>query len=414
MNRKAVKMAIEDAAAGATLFEPDERPHEQDSYLGRRINRFIVKSIETDKFHKLVASLRGQPELKLFDGGWMKIGGGGGQSTGIEDLAHWLVDWTTRNKSPDGGLELIYKFISQNRLDAYYTIALSGIKTDGPLKLSGDIDLVPIADLPASASRDKCLGISSFVGDIAKPSSERPVSALITRYPIHPALVEEPPRTGQDGKELKASAERRGIMNEVCQCLTVVGPCCPVPVYEWDGIENPPDFIFLGYGIANPEHEITPKTPKRIGKLNTDHARQTVNAYLNLPQAHKDNLRIPLERLNLAMRRTKFADSAIELGIAFESLLGKDQDPEKSIGTNLRENGTLIHGGSPEARKKVSLLIRDAYKMRSIAVHEGTIPDEMKFQRGEKKKSTEDRLWAGIELCALLLRKVIGAWSVSS
>ena len=96
-------------------------------------------------------------------------------------------------------------------------------------------------------------------------------------------------------------------------------------------------------------------------------------------------------------------DQAIELGIALESLLLTELEPQTPLSFQLRLRGALLHGGTGSERVNTYDLLNDIYDMRSKAAHGGQLKVREKFRSGETIP-TKDRLRQGMELCACLIR----------
>ncbi len=109
-----------------------------------------------------------------------------------------------------------------------------------------------------------------------------------------------------------------------------------------------------------------------------------------------------MQRLNSAMRRKSAVDSAIDLGIALESIFLRDTTDDRSELTfKLRVRASRWLGATPEERGGLSALLRDLYAARSSAVHRGYVSDSI---RG---KPTHELLEEGHKLAAGALVRLI-------
>ena len=91
-------------------------------------------------------------------------------------------------------------------------------------------------------------------------------------------------------------------------------------------------------------------------------------------------MRIGVDRFKQALRRTNDIDKAIDLGIAIEVILLHSFDPtdrgELKYRSSLR--GAMFLGGDKPDRVKTFNLLKDAYDLRSKAVHAGTLATKKK------------------------------------
>jgi hypothetical protein len=106
-----------------------------------------------------------------------------------------------------------------------------------------------------------------------------------------------------------------------------------------------------------------------------------------------------MERLNSAMRRPSLVDSAIDLGIALESIFLPDG--RGALTFRLRVRAARWLGSTPEERKRLSVMVGDLYAVRSKAVHEGRVPDVI------HERTTRELLEEGYELTARALVALI-------
>ena len=97
-------------------------------------------------------------------------------------------------------------------------------------------------------------------------------------------------------------------------------------------------------------------------------------------RSEKNVMRVSLDRLSQALRRQGIVDRAIDLGIALEVMLlhgiGKNDRGELRFRSSIR--GATFLGGSKPERLKTLKLLKDAYDLRSKAVHSGVLNEEKK------------------------------------
>jgi hypothetical protein len=125
--------------------------------------------------------------------------------------------------------------------------------------------------------------------------------------------------------------------------------------------------------------------------------------WLGLSEERRMELRVPMQRLNSAMRRSSPVDSAIDLGIVLESIFLRDG--EGGLTFRLRVRAARWLGSTPEERKRLSATVGDLYKVRSKAVHEGRVPDTIHH------RETSELLEEGYALTARALVALISKGS---
>ncbi len=309
-----------------------------------------------------------------------------------------------------------YAFLMSNEADAQYITALTGLHPSECIELDTNLYLMPFSDVPASYQKEGLLQMTPpRLGSFTRGAFRQPTAALVLNFQIKPALVEFREIEGisnidfGDTKLPNNFGDLFRELRDICQFFTLVGPTPVVQIGSWTRIDDSNPMAQLPRGFHSPMHEIDPYPPlgeeNRVTEISADSALAIFSCYRSIPRKIKDSLRIPLDRLNLAMRRANAEDRAIELGIALESLLLNDIESYTPLSYQLRLRGALLHGGTETDRANVYDLLHDIYDLRSKAAHGGKLKIRDKFRNGQRMK-TESRLWQGIELCAHLIRKV--------
>jgi len=104
--------------------------------------------------------------------------------------------------------------------------------------------------------------------------------------------------------------------------------------------------------------------------------------WLGLTEERRVELRVPMQRLNSAMRRSSPVDSAIDLGIALESIFLPDG--RGALTFRLRVRAARWLGSTPAERRCLSVTVDDLYKVRSMAVHGGRVPDTIRGRQARE------------------------------
>lgn len=144
--------------------------------------------------------------------------------------------------------------------------------------------------------------------------------------------------------------------------------------------------------IRHVPHSVTPEQIRVVG--------ESYRTFKALTPDAQDHLRIPLRRLNRAKDRASTTDSAIELGIALESLfLAEDEQDE--LGYRLRTRAARLLETEPGARHTAADLVRDLYRIRSMAVHRGRLGAKV------SKRPIGDLLHDGYGFTARAIEKTI-------
>jgi hypothetical protein len=311
MNSEILVQAVDRAIRGGATVAPRMELFGEDlSYFRSQTDVMI----DTAVFDTFVNDLKADAEMAAFDATFANVPSGGVVSVGLSSIARLLLARAIASNDVQGTVERFVSFATNNATRATAVLAISGIKTVGRIKLGPDIYLIPITELPPSPQRGMALGqkpTSPFGPRFAIPS------ALTTSFLFRPVFYT--PKEPQPPEEMAAhipTTRAHSLLEEAVDLLSVLGIYPNIRMF-W---VQPDDWLTSGgmtSGWERPsfeEHEVP------AGEVETLSA-----AYFSLsPQTRHKMLRIPLDRLSRAGREWDFADRAIDLGIALESLLLHD------------------------------------------------------------------------------------------
>jgi hypothetical protein len=365
--------------------------------------------MDLEAMHSVLAKVVGQPASASMDliraqldadpvfqvleqNAYIRIGTGR-SSTDTIQVAAWIFA-QAQSEDLDGLLERVDQVLRTNRANAFAAAALEGIDCDQTIDLTEELQLIPGGQVPQRVGEDMI--------SVQRPKNLPPLpvgprelhhtAALIWRYEEHPVYTAS--------EEPLSDVVKLTDLYDVASCLTALGGVAPLPLAGWHDFEDPvPGMTGSMTVVHDPEIDLPRKFEP--GPFDPENAQTIVQQYLRLDESSKDKLRIPLQRLNLALRRRQMEDRAIELGIALESLLLADSGSNIDLTLRIGLRGALLLGGDITVRRRHDRLLKNVYWVRSKAVHGGKVPQECKGQRVEQILSD------GLDLCAALLRTMI-------
>ncbi len=273
-------------------------------------------------------------------------------------ILRWLLRRTLKT-SPRTAVADLQAYIRLKRNPGLSVAALTGIEVDRPLRVGAGVSLIPFSSIPDSLPKRGLL--DRPLGMILHHDAE-PTAALVKRTIVapHVASGEGPFADYDDQKDLQ----------RLCKWLTVIGPSCPKIAAEWWQADQTVPFRDVASASTGQAFtDVGPGEPRKIVDADRSAARTLVKLLGSVDPAVEKRLRIPLQRLNQALRRRSLTDRAIDLGIALESLLLEGVRDELSF--RLRIRGAWLLGRTPQERDAIMRSLRDVYECRSTAVHEG-------------------------------------------
>ncbi len=382
---KAINKAIR---GGATTAPREDALGEDVSYLRTQTD----VGIEPAVFEAYVTDLKADADMAAFDGTFANVPHGGGVSVGVPNIARLLLARAIATKDVTGTVARFVSFVADNAAKATAIMAVSGVKATVPIKLGPDVSLIPVTALPPSPQRGMALGQSAL-----SPFKRRfPIpSALTTGFMFRPVFYR--PKKPQPAEEMGAhipTTSAQSLLGEAFDLLSVLGI---YPNFRMFWVQ--PDDWLMSAGMTGgwqysseehfgPEVGVPAKEAEALGA-----------AYFSLdPEKRGKMLRIPLDRLGRAGREQDFADRAIDLGIALESLLLHDIEDHGELSFRLSLRGAWLIGSNDTERLKIQTSLKKLYDLRSRAVHSGFV---------ERNANTENTISRATEICRTLIQRLI-------
>jgi hypothetical protein len=321
----------------------------------------------SDLLDQCVALLRQQADLVIFDDQMQQL-----CNTALRVDLPQLARWLIKRAMEVGAEETVgdlQRYVSSPHYSVEETCLLSGVMPTEATEIADGIAFMPFSVLRESPHKKLFTpAVTDLHWDRAVPSA-----ALVchTEYPKKHG-------TGASWK-MAAITTRHDEMSDIRRLMTLFGPSSSVVMAMWSIPEPwvPLSGSNFGWSYPFPEGRLTgdrEMAPDDVMRL-----RDLYSLFKALQESERAHLRIPLDRLNRAILKVFTpTDSAIDLGIALESLLLNDLDDDRGELTfRLRLRGARLVADTLEERKEVDRLLRDVYKARSIAVHSGRLPERI-------------------------------------
>lgn len=345
----------------------------------------------------LVEAIRKEPELKSFDREYRVQLPTYTRVLTFEKLAEWLVD-RAKHVGARQAVRDVDRFLTAKEIPIWQGANISPIEITRSIILDGAMALVPFREISTDYARDRFL---TGADDFAKFQTLAGAALVhLSIWPKEKIFVPENdrnyPRDLARWNELETSVSILAISTGV----SVVWSAMWSQMADWVPCSE----------MAGARPELPPEMYRRIVKtlslFRGTYARALHQKYWALDEATRNILHVPIERLNRALRSIGSVDSAIDLGIALESIfLSERSDEGGEISFALRVRSARFFGRSPARRRAISILIRDAYSLRSRAVHSGS------FERSSRKNKIDPTLCLSrtSSLLLLALRRIIRA-----
>lgn len=307
--------------------------------------------------------------------------------------------------SPEETIRWLIKVVHTSEADGRMITLVRGAPVTASVELTPRLKLVPLSDLPDSPQKQLMTSIDfgprpTVTGML---DWEPPSSALVISYPKHPFLV------GQEDPLSTLYFADSDLVADAILALTIVGPRIVMHAVNWFNFDDPDlETARRGVSFGSRIVEVIPNQRlEAFPPLDDAMARQAVRAFLSLEGRVKDKVRIALTRLRLALSRHSVGDKALEVAIAFETLLEDGGNAEMTHKIKVR-TARLI-GGSAEERERNAAIVGKTYEVRSSLVHQGHVDrsKSLKLRKGEAGVAADKVVALAIDVCAKLIATIL-------
>jgi hypothetical protein len=337
------------------------------------------------------------------DNGW--------SSLDADSVAVALVKRVGAGEPPADAVSWLERVLPKERGEGLCVLAVWGVSVRDKISFDNGVELLPIEELPDSSLKAHAMRRRDF-GDLVDlvpmPFLRAPEAALTYRLTLEPAVSDLGLGTPPIRKDQLREYE---LLTDVLLALTAVGPSAPLHAGYWFQYldQDLHDALFhVGKTLSPPE--ILPTGFLEPKVLDPDATTQIVSQYLRLGSGLRRRVQVSLQRLNQAIRRSRFGDKAAELSIALEALL-VDDPGENTHKVGLR--ASLLLGGTSEERIRHRAIIGGIYSARSALMHGGTESTEIKLKQvGKLPSSTVAE--EGVVICAAVIRKILELGGIPS
>ncbi|WP_417442866.1 hypothetical protein [Idiomarina abyssalis] len=321
--------------------------------------------------------------------------GGGGSKINPADLAKWLVLRAQKVGSKSAYLSL--KSLSQNpRTTGYHVTLINGLDFTGAVDFGDATKLVSGNLLP----QDIQDGISQKIARMGHTASP-PYSFLFKPVDVD-VFSDELDEHHEAATQAYLDSEFV-IVNFLSLFSKRHAPCID---RRWSILsDSTPMSGIIDNGYQSYIEIRPPKVPENWSGVDLDRVPEIYKAYRQIPEKQRLPIDIALWRRSQAMNTWDDTNKAIDLGIALESVLTSPKTREQ-LSLHIRLLGSKLISKDTNERSKAFLLLKCVYRIRSEAVHNGTVEKTYKIKnRGSVR--TSEILDEGISLLGRCIREII-------
>ena len=279
---------------------------------------------------------------------------------------------------PDNAARSFYASIARGHLVFQDYYLLAGMKVSEEVQVFDGISLIPLSNCAADLPHYLPLAFNlSSLEFLSKTLLRVDVSVSpILREPPEDhspvAVLDEGFRTTVHSTEVEDFDPEKFF-----QALTLVGEQSVQAAMTWRYLSDDEIFdLSMGTGSGYSRSLARSAAPTEFSEEQIGQAVDLYYKIVGLPTDVLNNLKIPIDRWMKSKTQQGYVDKVIDLGIAFESFFLRGINQELTYRFSLR--GSLYLGEDLEERSRLRRELQQFYNCRSRAVHEGTLPDQVK------------------------------------
>lgn len=361
---------------------------------------------------ELIATFEDDASFGELRGGWIVQPGQFRMNIQPHMFPHFLIDSIIGGKPAGTLVEEARAFaVSRSSASTFYA-PIAGVTVTEPINIGDAVALVPWIDVP-EVRQKKFFGPNggayalvpyALPGMLSRASANLAVRGSLPECQVLFSSNEEAARAFETGV---APGNRLAIpIRDIVRCLTIGSERAVAALGDWIQFDNPIAncLVGSGYSYSNAMFDnavyVSSLDPS---KLDSAPISRLLRCYKAFNDADRDALNISVDRFNQALRRPDMVDRAIDLGIALEVMLlhgiGAKDRGEMRYRSSIR--GAMFLGGEKPDRLITFRLLKEAYDLRSAAVHTG------KLNAKQNQSSPTETLEEVSKIYACVVRKLI-------
>ena len=321
----------------------------------------------------------------------------------LDDFVNKLVELSVLF-GPEDAAQIFIASLSDLRCGFQEFALLDGLSITEPIHVLDGVRLVPLSKssselppwLPSLGFSD--VPVTAFLGGTV---------LAVDRY-VSPRYQDPNVEVGEPSQEVVTTASSDAPhfnANAFCACLSLACRTGVQPSVWWQYVPQNEIAALHGGGGRLTAYSVRRQSgSKTISQQDVQEARLVYEAFEGLDARVRRGLDIPLTRWIGSLESKSLVDQAIDLGIALEALYAADGGEEISFRLRIRAAKHLREDVADQ--NAVSEQIKQVYRLRSQAVHEGQF-SEKRLKVGGKALEHRELLQVGQELCRQGILRVV-------
>jgi len=342
-------------------------------------------------------SLNRDPRVSALEGK-MICNGSGASRFSLENLVMWWV-WRANRVGVEVAKKNLEDFLVNEKIDINEVLWIYGAAPEEVLRLTGDVRLVPLKDMPDSREKKQAMDAqfglfpTSGIGFSAALVASRKVDKI---YPSDLVCC-----------EFEKSFFKK--FHEISFMLNIIGGICCAAGFQTGYVSDETPFgPFGGSGGSLPVYDVLPKMgTSHVSHESALHFSKLFEKFQNLPSNWKERVLSSSRRLAQAKSRIDLNDKALDLGIALEMVLLHSEHNKAELpgqlSNHFRLRGTWLAGNDYVERKQYFDSLGRIYSQRSQVAHNGILAP----LKGPEHNQLHEQIAEHIEVAEIIIQKLI-------
>lgn len=344
--------------------------------------RIFSSLLKTDPGKNLISQFEQDKRVEHLKGKMISSGSGGGQFE-LERLAMWYLWLLNRSDkaTADAALE---EFLKSERINVVSLVGMEGIMVKSRIQLANNVHLISVSDLPECDLKDTLLR-TQFPSQFTRGAS--PVGGFVAGVSSVPKIVDllDPERELED---LKGFFDWVQDAYDAVLLLNCLPGIAAIPSFQTAVVNDEIPFgPFNGSGAGTFVHGRSATRSFPCDNLDAAMFADLFSAFQKQSINQKNAWRRALTRLAYAKTALDPSDEALELGIALEMMLQRDNSNREQLSLAFRLRGSwLVEPSDSERRRKAYDTFKFAYSCRSEVAHGGVLAEKNRKRFEEEQE----------------------------
>lgn len=324
----------------------------------------LVENHELGK--KLLLQLESDPRAVALNGHMISAGNGAVRFDS-KLLTMWQL-WARNEYGEEVTERNLNKFLDSESVPIINTLWIQGIEVDRTINLDCGVSIVPINEFQDCREKEQYLrhDLNINLHRTLKPKVAITIKSSVKKVWDNINLE----NFDCINKEFSDSS---ALLYDITLLLNVLEGITCTPYFATSYVlPEMPLGMFTGSSGSAPIYDVPNNQLSKVDYSKSKELNELLKSFKKLCPDKKKLISRIIDRLSQAKRRDKIEDKILDLGIALEMALLDDNDKEQ-LSLSFRLRGSWLVAENFEQRKIIYQKLKDIYKYRCQAAHQGSI-----------------------------------------